>query len=128
MDVDEELQQLIAIRDYANKRIRELRSLINMVKPKMPTDEIPDGSYKWVRVSDISKYVNDWDGTWTQLALDSGTSTKTISNIRDGLAKWVREDTADRIMMALGLPHISIELHDKRPEIPNPPPSHYYEE
>jgi hypothetical protein len=135
VDVDEEIRNLVQIRDYANARIRELRSLKKIADTTVrypPKPEVPqEDKLGWMYVADLAPFVNDWDGTWTQLAENSGVAFKTITSIRDRQTQYVREDIGDAIMMALGLPHITIEVVKERPiqyKVPDPPPSKYFEE
>ncbi len=124
MTLDEELEMLTKMRDYINVRIKQIK-WAQKDKPELKE------SYLWVQTSCIAPYLQKFKGQdngLTRLAEQSGVSYKTLANIRDGKSEWTREDTADKIMMALGLPHIHLEPVKIKRRVPEPPPTKFYED
>lgn len=128
MTLDEELELLIKMRDYANSRIRAIRFTQKETQPKR---DVVQGNNLWVQTDCITPHVEKhlrMGNTMEALAARAHVSHKTVKNIRDGLTQWTREDVSDSLMMAMGLPHIELPTVRIRPRIDARPPSQYYEE
>ena len=123
MNIDDEIAELTRMRDYANQRLRELRSF----KPRKQKMD----KQLWVQTNCISPHiiaaVNNGD-TPQAIANRAGVDYKTVTRIRDNEAEWTREETSDKIMMALGLPHIHLETVVLKNRVPEPPPTKFYED
>src|SRR5574339_750453 len=115
MNVEEELDMLLKMRDYANSRIRQIRWMQKNGQPK-PTKS--SGRFMWVPSECIAPHIERhlrMGNTIESLAARSQCGHKTITNIKNGLTKWTREDIADRLMMAMELPYIELPLVKIRP-------------
>lgn len=132
MNIDEELEELIRLRDYATKRIRELKSTKRLVaNNKQGSSEEYVRKHLWVQTSCITPHVKkelEKGTTLEGLAQRAGVAYRTIANLRDGTNQWTREDIADKVMMAMDLPHIHLEAVTVKRGVPEPPPSKYYED
>lgn len=128
MTLDEELDLLIKMRDYANARIKTIRWMKKNNEPKVKE---PEANHLWVQTDCITPHVDKYlkmGNTIESLAARARVSHNTIKNIRDGLTQWTREDVSDSLMMAMGLPHVELPAVRIRPRIGDRPPSQYYEE
>ncbi len=105
----QELDQLIQLRDQMNKRIIHLRAKLRL--------ETPLKGHLTVRCRDLAPYIQealDLGMTINVLASKAMVSPKTIRNIMKYEYKLVYDVTADRILTALGIPHVlpSIRLNE----------------
>lgn len=125
---------LLKMRDYANARIRQIRwnQRQNRIRHGITASgNKSEGKHMWVPSDCIAPHIDRYlrmGSTMEALAARANCSHKTIKNIKDGLTKWTREDVADRLMMAMELPHIELPVVKIRPTTVDPPPSQYYEE
>ena len=114
MDRDEEIEQLLAIRSYATKRLNALR-LTGYQADRRRVSAAP-----------LIPVIRQWIDSGKSLTLLSATvliSDRTLRRILTGDLETILDDTADKFFTRLGLPHIYDELFP-----PEPPPSQYYEE
>lgn len=136
MTDEERLAQLESMRAFI---IQEIRAL----KDKIKNAERPKGNHHRLTYSGlfvqtdclvpfIQRYKDD-SGSITSLADRASVSNETIYNILKGKNKWTREEVAESIMLALGLPHefqdfALVRIGRKYEVKPEPPFSHFVEE
>jgi hypothetical protein len=117
-EIREELRELIKLRSIIDQRIKSLR-----MRELVPTNN----GRGMVDKSDLAPYLREWIGngkTLGTLADKAMISVTTLEKIlKEDTPGGVLESTADRILMALDLPHIYNQLVP-----PDPPPSQFYEE
>jgi hypothetical protein len=130
---EEEIIYLQDLKAYVNSRILQLQN-------KMRNDKRPKANHHklsfsglWVQASCLVPYIEDWEGSLGQLEENSGLASGTISKIKKGTTIWTREETAEKILLALDLPHVLANLEKVRikrqvMEMPKPPESQFYEE
>ena len=121
---------LLKMRDYANARIRQIRWM-QKNNNERHNEPKTTGRFMWVPSDCIAPHIERhlrMGNTIESLAARSQCGHKTITNIKNGLTKWTREDIADRLMIAMELPHIELPVVKIRPASIDPPPSQYYEE
>ena len=110
------LEELLKLRSIIDQRIESLRR----------RELTPTNGRDMVAKSDLAPYVREWVstgkslGTLANRAMISITTLERILSDEQGV---VTESTADKILTALGLPHIFNQL-----VLPDPPPSQFYEE
>jgi len=137
MTPEEEIIYLQGVKQYLDSRIQKLKTKIrNDKRPKVGMHRL---SYSglWVQadclIVHVQKHWLDQDRKLRHLEEKSTLSEGTISKIMNGKTQWCREETAEAILIALGLPHVfneieKVRIKRKYVEIPEPPFSHYVEE
>lgn len=119
----EELHTLRKLQQATEERINQLE---RQLRYKTTMKVAKNGNiYRGVLCSDLRPYVQEWvdmGRTLGALADNAGLSEGAIVRILNNKQDMVRTDTADKLLTALGLPHIFNEL------VPEPPESQYYEE
>ena len=119
----EELQTLRKLHSATEERISQLEK---QLRYRTTVKIAKNGNiYKGVLCSDLRPYIQEWvdmGRTLGALADNAGISEGSIVRILNNKQDMVRTDTADKLLTALGLPHIFNEL------VPEPPESQYYEE
>jgi hypothetical protein len=119
----EELHTLRKLQQATEERISQLEK---QIRYKTTMKVAKNGNiYRGVLCSDLRPYVQEWvdmGRTLGALADNAGLSEGAIVRILNNKQDMVRTDTADKLLTALGLPHIFNEL------VPEPPESQYYEE
>jgi|SRR6185503_491764 len=136
MTDDERLAQLENMRVFINQEIRNL-------KTKIKNAERPKGNHHRLTYSGLFVQTNclvpfiqtykDNNGSIYALADHANVSYHTIANILKGKHRWTREEVAESIMLALGLPHefnnfALVKISRKYRVVDEPPFSHFEEE
>jgi Helix-turn-helix len=121
--VQDELRALYQIRALIDERIAffETQLVVRNVVQKRSNGSL----YPGVNTEDLKPYIQEWvDQGYTlrTLADKAMISETTLQKIMRGSVQMTRDDTADRILTALGLPNVYNEL------VPDPPEGQYYEE
>lgn len=111
------------LRDAANDRIKLLE---RQLQYRIQTKQAKNGHmYTGVLALDIKPYLQEWIShghTLRTLADKAMLAESTLESIMRNRTETVRLDTADRILTALGIPHILNNI------VPDPPEGQYYEE
>ena len=119
----EELHTLRKLQQATEERISQLEK---QIRYRTTMKVAKNGNiYSGVLCSDLRPYIQEWvdmGRTLGALADRASISEGSIVRILNNKQDMVRTDTADKLLTALGLPHIFNEL------VPEPPESQYYEE
>ena len=70
----------------------------------------------FVSTADLVPYIEDWlryGGTLQTLSENAVVGSKTVSNIYHGQTRVTTDEVADRLMIAMDLPHIKLEFVPK---------------
>ena len=133
MTLEEELEELVRMRDYVNNRIKLVRNRIR--ERSIDPDDFENDVPMLVRTSELSEHVRQAvaDGfSKVDIAVASSVSLSTVENIYEDKTRWTREIIAEAILISIGLPHIytniSLERRTRKAPVPQPPPSQFYEE
>lgn len=137
MTPEEEIIYLENHRSYINSRIQKLKNKIkNDKRPKLEKKTRLSYTGLFVQSSCLVPYLKEWingDNSFSVLAEQAVVSDGVLYNIWNGKSQWTREETAEAILIALGLPHVFNELEKVRikrsyAQIQEPPQSQYFEE
>lgn len=135
MTPEEEIVYLEGVRAYVNSRIKKLKEKqYNDKRPKLGGHRLAfSGLFIQAEclIPYIQKAVDNGDSA-TAIAERAMVSNTTVSNILIRKHTWMREEIADKILMALDLPHVFNELEKvrlkRKVQIVEPPESQYFEE
>ena len=132
MNLDEELNELLRVREYINKRIRAVREELEERNAERDTngEKFPT---LFVRTGAITEYVRQFidDGVKRiDLAEAAGVDLGTIENIYEDKTIWTNEKIAEAIFIAMSMPHVyaNLTLERRTRKAPERPPSQFYEE
>lgn len=121
--IHEELVSLRKLRDSLNERITLLEK---QQRYRVALKVKNNGAiYNGVLSTDLIPYIQEWidnGHTIRALADKANLAEDTIGRILRNEHTMVRTTTADRIITALGIPHIFSKL------VPDPPEGQFYEE
>ena len=118
-DAREELNALKELRAIIDKRIERLQ--LRMVAPEV----ISGNGQRMVENRYIRPFIREWidrGNTLIELANQCGMSDGTLRRIMRENEDLMSERSADKILTALGLPHVYNEI------VPEPPPTQFWEE
>lgn len=136
MTPEEEIIYLEGVKEYANSRIKQLKQKVYNDKRPKPQGHKLAYTGLFVQADCLIPYVqkalNSGD-TVSAIAERAIVSTTTISNILIRKHQWMREETAESILLAMDLPHIfnkieKVRINRKYVETASSPESHFYEE
>lgn len=133
MTLEEELDELVKMRDFMNNRIKLLRNKIR--ERSIDPDGFENEAPMFVKTSELSEYVRQVvdDGvSKADIAKAANVSLSTVENIYEDKTRWTMETIAESILIAIGMPHVytNIELVKRTRKAPvvDRPPSQYFEE
>lgn len=136
MTPDEEIIYLQGMKQYLDRRLQYLRQKQKQRKVESPGYKL---SYSglWVQSDCIAPLIQehwlDHGHSLAALEAKANIGTGVLSKITNGKTQWTREEFADKILMALDLPHLFNDLPKARVRrqvmpITEPPKSQYWEE
>lgn len=122
----QELEQLRAIKTYIQGRIDVLEEVVKKKarKERRRANSLPKQGSK-ILTAQVTPFVREWvdsGRTLEALAEEAAVSIGTIYNIINNTTVYTNEYLVDSIMTAMGHQHTALL------DVPEPPPSHYWEE
>lgn len=119
VEIYEELKELLALQTIIEQRITRLR--LRLIAPTVRSGN----NQRMVESRHVRPFITEWidrGNTLQALADQCVMSDKTLRDIMNHEEKLISERSADKILVALGLPHVYNEI------VPEPPPGQYWED
>lgn len=135
--LEEELATLVTFREYLQRKIDRLRHEIRYVKEERFSNKLDVDRSLFIPTNCITPHVIKQLKIESQTAFANraGVSTRTITNIADAETEFTSDTIAEAVFLAMDLPHIYAQLTPvrlkksaKMVDVPEPPPSQYFEE
>jgi len=134
MNDDERLAHLLGLRTFINQEIEQLKRK-SRERPKGNNNRLAYSGL-FVQTSCLVPFIQrykDEGNSIVALAIRANISDATLYGILNGRNRWTREEIAESIMMALGLPHefnefALVRIKRKHEVVSEPPFTHFVEE
>jgi len=127
MNPEQELSELYRMREYINQRINDISATIKHDSISLHLS----GGKIYVLTSELKPYVQEWVNlgySLNVLADKAIVSEATLLNILRLKTEYTRENIADKILTALDMPQVRLEIYEHKQTLIPKPPQGYFEE